>query len=369
MKKVAVITRHAIANYGSLLQAFATEELIRQLGHDPLIIDYCPKQEHLPQRETLLLASKPNWSSNPVKRLIYLALRLPPAYWADARFARERRALLAMSRPYGSAALLESSPPQADIYLTGSDQVWGPIAGGSMDKAYCLSFAPQDGICISFAASFGKSDFVQANQDAFSSLLSRYRMISVREDSGITQLAQMGIPAVQVLDPTLMLSENDWKPFGATRPLKQDYVLVYQLHNNPELNAYAKRAARELGLPLVRLSASLHQISRGGRFVYLPDSHTFLSYIRHARCVITDSFHATAFSINFSTPFVNILSPEQNTDRIMSLLRLTGLKQRLLSSPADTALAAAPVDFTNAHAALSHAREKSLIQLRNAIEC
>ena len=89
--------------------------------------------------------------------------------------------------------------------------------------------------------------------------------------------------------------------------------------------------------------------------MWLPEIGQFLSYIKHAECLITDSFHGTAFAINFHTPFVEVL-PDNNTGtRNMSILKMTGLTDRILTNVNDTALAERKIDYTE---------EKSIIQRR-----
>ena len=127
-----------------------------------------------------------------------------------------------------------------------------------------------------------------------------------------------------------------------------------------------RKAAKRAKLPLVRVSAYLHQITRGGRFVYCPDVGEFLSYIKNAACLITDSFHGTAFALNFNTSFVEVLPGETST-RNMSILRLTGLTDRVLQNDSDFDLAMRPIDFTYANRVLAEKRGESLSVLKEML--
>lgn len=362
-KKVAVITRHAILNYGSLLQAIATQQILKNLGYTCEIVDYIREDEHYRNQEKTLVIGKPYYSSY-IKRIAYLALRQPESVIAGKRFDKMRKKYLHLTKQYTDLSQLQLDKPQADIYMTGSDQVWGPVMDGTFDSAYCLSFTADCDRRIAFAASFGRTKFTQETEAFYKKWLSRYEAIAVREDSAVQLLNSWGLQAKQVIDPTLMLDSAYWGRL--TTDIKKKYILVYQIHNDKKLDRYAKAAAKRVGLPLVRVSASFHQCVRGGKFKFCPDIGEFLSYIKNAQCLITDSFHGTAFALNFNTPFVEVLPGETST-RNMSILRLTGLTDRILKDENDVDLAFKPVDFTHANKVLEEKRKASLSILKEML--
>ena len=364
--KVAVITRHAIANYGSLLQTMATQQVIENMGHSCRIIDYIRSDESYRKRELTLLRQKPQWYNNPVKRSMYLALRQPESILTGKRFDKYQKAYLRCTRRYIAPEELVQDKPEADIYLTGSDQVWGPVEDGTYDPSYCLSFTEDGDRRASYAASFGRTALTDESEAYYRKWLSRYENITVRESSAVEMLQGWEIPAQQVLDPTLLLDQTYWS--GYAKPIRhKKYVLVYQLHNDPLLGQYAEKVAKAMGLPLIRLSATFHQISRPGKFVWAPDPGKFLSYIKNASCMVTDSFHGTAFAINFNTPFVEVLPNNKTGTRNMSILELTGLTHRILRDPEDISLARQEVDFTYANQVLAQKREESLAIFRKIL--
>lgn len=364
--KAAVITRHAISNYGSLLQALATQKAIEKLGCECEIIDYIRADENFKNVEKTLLKSKPEWNSNPLKKFVYLALRQPESVIAGKKFEKTRRKLLKLTREYTSPEQLFDNPPNADIYITGSDQVWGPVADGKLDYSYCLNFVGNVRKAA-FGSSFGKTTFSDDIKDSFKKYLSDYEQIAVREDSAVNFLKELGIEARQALDPTLLLSADDWGEYLKEIPHK-DYVLVYQIHNDSRLGEYAKRAAEKRGLKLIRVSPSLHQINREGKLVYNPDMGEFLSYIKNAALMITDSFHGTAFAINFNTDFIEVL-PNNNTEsRNLSILKLTNLSDRIPKDIKDLSLVNQTIDFSYSNEKIKEAREKSLAILREILD-
>ncbi|HJG31204.1 MAG TPA: polysaccharide pyruvyl transferase family protein [Collinsella ihuae] len=370
--KVSLITRHAAINYGSLLQTIATQRSIESLGHECAVIDYVRGDEDIWTIEKTLLASKPEWNGSALRRFLYLAMRQPSSVIAGKRFKAERGRYLSLTRRYTSYDDLAGDPPEADVYMTGSDQVWGPVAGGVYDPAYMFGFAPGGARKVAYAASFGKNHLDSDAARAMRKYLASYDAISVREDIAVDQLREWGIPSEQVLDPTLLLGADEWRELSEESGVSSDggspYALIYQIHNDRLLSSYAQRAAEHLGLPLVRVSPYLHQISRSGKLRYLPSAGRFIDLLANASCLITDSFHGTAFATSFNVPFVEVLPDTGTTGRAMSLLRMTGLQGRVLADPDDIALASTPVDFGEANRVLAERRSRSLEVMRRLIE-
>lgn len=370
--KVSLITRHAAINYGSLLQTIATQRSIESLGYECSVIDYVREDEGIWTIEKTLLASKPEWNGSALKRFLYLAMRQPSSVIAGKRFKAERERYLSLTRRYSSYDDLAGDPPEADVYMTGSDQVWGPVARGVYDPAYMLGFAPGGARKVAYAASFGKNHLDAGATREMRERLASYDAISVREDMAVEQLREWGIPSEQVLDPTLLLGADEWRALsresGDSPGGGSPYALIYQIHNDRLLSSYAERAAEHLGLPLVRVSPYLHQIGRSGKLRYLPSAGRFIDLLANASCLITDSFHGTAFAISFNVPFVEVLPDTGTTGRAMSLLRMTGLQSRVLADSDDVALAGAPVDFGEANRVLAEQRGRSLGVMKGLIE-
>lgn len=365
--KVAVITRHAITNYGSLLQAFATQHVIESIGHECEIINYIRDDESYTKHEKTLLARKPEWNRNLIKKMIYLSLRQTESILAGKRFEKEQEKYLHLTKRYTSLKKLENDKPIADVYMTGSDQVWGPVENGSYDSSYCLSFTDKSDKRIAYAASFGRLDMSPEAELFFKKWLGRYNYISVREDSAIGFLNTIGLDAEQVLDPTLLLDESFWAQYMT--PIKaKNYILIYQVHNDKRLGEYARKVAVSMGMPLIRISVACHQIVREGRFIWCPAIGEFLSYIKNAKCLITDSFHGTAFAINFHIPFVEVLPNNKTGTRNMSILKLTGLSGRILCDDKDITLAKRKIDYSRANKIIEEQRKFSVNVLKNMIE-
>ena len=362
--KVNIITRHSIINYGSLLQAFALQEVIKRMGHSCEIIDYIREDETYQNIEKSILKRKNKWNSNIFKNILYLLIRQPESIIAGRKFAKMRKKYLFLTRNYSSVGQLLKNRPEADIYVTGSDQVWGPVVDGTYDDSYFLSFV--NGKKVSYAASFGRTEVKDELLNLCKGLLSSYEKITVREKSAVKILKDMGIESELVLDPVLLLSSFFWDKY--TEPIiEKDYILIYQLHNDKTLGEYAKKVAEAKGLSLIRVSAYYHQILREGKLKYCPSLGKFLGYIKNAKCLITDSFHGTAFAIIFNIPFIEILPKNSTGTRNMNILELTGLTDRILTNVDNTKLIDEKIDYTDVNRILLEYRKSSTKKLRNML--
>lgn len=367
--RIAVITRHAISNYGSFLQAYALQEILEEIGHKCELIDYIREDENYKNLEKTMLKIKPDWNSSACKRLVYLATRQPESIYAGVKFEKYRNKYLHLSRRYSCAEDLMQNPPIADCYLTGSDQVWGPIGTDAFDKHYFLAFAEDAAYKCSYAASFGKAEQRKEVEEQIQAFLKRYNRILVREESAVKRIQNLGLSADQVLDPTLLLSREFWinKTPKNPKKSKDKYILIYQLHNNKRLGKFAKELSKIEGYALVRVSPSLHQITREGKLEYCPDPFSFLKLVSEAACLITDSFHGTAFSIILNTPFIEVL-PENGTEtRNISILNMTGLANRILSEENYYDLFDQKIDFERVNCIIAYQRDRSITMLKDMI--
>lgn len=331
--KVSIITRHAIANYGSLLQALALQHSIEQLGFEAEIVDYIREDEDYRNITKTLVEKSVFWNRNIFTRSIYHIIQKPLYLRTGYKFRKMQKKYLNLSRrTYRSLQDLKESAPSGDIYCTGSDQVWGMIGRDKYDRAYFLDYVNnKDAKCITYAASFGKANFTDDILNAYKKLLSKYSNFLVRENTAKQIINHLGFSTChQVLDPTLLVSAEEWTRMLGLKTIDEEYLLIYQLHKNLEMDKYARLVAKRYGLKLIRVSPSLHHILRGGKFRFLPELAVFLDYIKNARYMITDSFHGTAFAINFNVQFIDIY-PGVTSTRNQSILQLFNLENRVIT--------------------------------------
>ncbi|MEO3412817.1 polysaccharide pyruvyl transferase family protein, partial [Bifidobacterium adolescentis] len=327
---IAVVTLHNSPNYGSCLQTYATQTVLSRIGATPSIVDYY-RHDAIPENETERALNGQLAKKMPIFRIPGVkSLARIPVSRIVARRAKPlndfRQSKLALTdRKYYSVEALEQNPPQADIYCTGSDQVWNSTWNEGFNKAFYLSFAPEGAKRIAYAASIGKSSLEDWEKPLMRDALNRYSHISVREAEAAELLNSIGVHgAVPVIDPTLMLNRDDWSVLRDDSVLPAEpYILVYQLNKNHEFDQYVQRFADKTGLPVYRIAYGVHEKRKGEHAIICPTVGGFVSLFMNAEYVITDSFHGTAFSMNLERKFVAI-SPGRFSGRIMNLLEMTG---------------------------------------------
>lgn len=366
--KIKVITRHAPSNYGSLLQSIATIKVMEGMGHDCEIIDYQRPDERGLSGVLTQLRQKDGYG-NPIKRLAYIALRYPIEKYAQMKFDSMRKKYLKMTARCSNHEVLKKL--KADAFITGSDQVWGPMMNGRYDPAYFLQFVSPDSKKLAYAASFGKTKFDDQTISDYKSMLVGYDKIAVREKSAVELIDSWGLKNCvgQVLDPTLLLTQEEWKRLlvkesDTDKYKRKKYILVYQIHYDHKLSDYAKRLESHTGMELLRVNPMLHQKSRGGKFICCPDLGEFLALIDNASCVVTDSFHGTCFAINFGKQFIEILPNNATGTRNQSILDLTDLSGRILKDFNDYSLADETIEYQKVWKILEEERKKSMERLK-----
>lgn len=369
-RTVGIISRHAVSNYGSLLQALALQTAIDRMGHKAEHIDYRPAYETAFRRAQNALRDRGKAPWHPE-----LALRMAAFIDQDRFFADLRRQWLHVTpRRYGSLESLRRADFGYDVLMTGSDQVWNTITDDRIDPVYFLAFAPEGPGAprlASYAASFGRAEVNPRDEGVIRGYLARYDLISVREKSGVGVCRALGADAEHVLDPALLLSGEQWGRLAPPRRpegFSHDpgaYVLVYNLYRNAALDRYVREVEQRLGLPVVQARPS--RAPRYGECVLYPRVENLFWLFKNAACVITDSFHGTVMSLDFQTPFVDVL-PEKAAERNRALLAQFALGERVSpgfeGDPSDTSL----IDWDRVGMLLSEQRAHSLDVLHRAIE-
>lgn len=366
MQNVALITLHRSANYGSVLQALATQVVLERMGYDVAVVDYYAPRNSVPEMLRGLRHKKPLFEKNPLALLAARAILLPSYLKRRRTFDRFITLNLRLSgRTYRSNEELAQDPPKADLYVTGSDQVWNSEWNGGIDEALFLAFTQEGAPRISFSASFGKAGLDDGEAGRTRELLARYGGITVREDTGVEIVRGLGLDATQVLDPTLFMTPEDWRPWVSGRRPRSEYILMYNINHNAPLDRFVQRLARKTGLPVYYISYQLHDCFKRGRMRCCVPVEDFLSLIAGARYVVCDSFHCAAFSVNFNREFA-IVPPKRFGTRLESFMRVVGLEDRIVGEE-DIGIFDRPIDWGSANARLDAERARSLDAVKSAI--
>ena len=220
---------------------------------------------------------------------------------------------------------------------------------------------------IAYAASFGKNKLEENEIDETKKYLSRYDAISLRELSGVEIVKSLGINnSINVVDPTLLLNGNEWRKISSNKYSEDKYILVYNLNRNKKIDKYAENLSQKTGLKIRFLSYQFHEFYKKGKIMCNPKVEDFLSLIDNAQYVITDSFHATAFSLNFNTQFI-IVYPGKYSTRLQSILEITGLENRVAKDENDLSIVSEKIDFEKVNKIIDEERKHSLEWLKNAL--
>lgn len=368
MRKVGIITLHRTTNYGSVLQAYALQEIISSLGYNVSIIDYRPSRSKM---LSMLVGLK--YKNNLLKKSIIIRtivrLIMFPSYILRFKTFKKfvRKYLKLTQEHYNNEKDFDNFKPIFDIYCTGSDQVWNSEWNGKIDKPLFLNFAPDSSKKIAYAASFGKERLESWEKEETKRMLKKYNSISVRELSGMEILKELGIENCNcVLDPTLLFDGNKWKNISSTKYKNEEYILVYNLNRNKKIHDYAIKLSKKTGYKIKYITYQLHDFYKQGKMYCNVSVEKYLALIANAKYVVTDSFHGVAFSINFNRDFM-VIYPNKFSSRLKSILEITGLSNRIVNDNNMNFLLKS-IDYNKVNPIVNKEREKSVKILKNMLE-
>lgn len=331
--QIKTITCHDVYNHGASLQAYALQTYLSSLGHEVEIIDYKP--DYLSGHYNLWTVSNPIFDK-PVVKQLYLLAKLPwrllslRRKWKFDKFTREY--LYLTPQRYHSSEELKNNPPKAEVYIAGSDQIWNTLFQNGRDAAFYLEFAPKTAKRITYAASFATKDVVEEYKHFVRKMLQGLDQISLRERLSLQLLASLGrSDGVAVCDPVFLLSRQQWDELIPT-PMENDepYLLVYDSDHSQRLKDTAVQIAKSRNLRIYNISAS--RLSYTDKDYWRSGPFDFVRLIRDAEFVVSNSFHATAFSLIFHREFCVVNRTEAINERMLSLLEQYGLQNRMLGS-------------------------------------
>lgn len=360
MKHAALITIHVGPNFGTVLQAIATTKILKDHNISTTIVNYIPPRctKKRIYKKTNSYSSKPIIMRALLKFLAGIRL-LWNNYWFNERiYLGCLEKWCNLSSPIYPSDKFALKCPKADYYVTGSDQVWNTFHNEGVDTHYFF-----DGISgkkIALASSIGMDVLTDDEAKVFSEFLSQYSAVSVREESGVKILRQIGIESCQVLDPTLMINRNEWySMFHCLRHIKDDYLLVYipyNIHDKNEIYRFARKEALKRGLKVVTFSWNKTKEPLADITINHASPTDFLSLMYYADFVVTNSFHGTAFSINLNRNFA-IYLPTKFPSRVLSILALLNLEDRVIEYGCDELKDATNIDYSGINIVLDRKRK------------
>lgn len=371
MTTIGTITYHESINYGAILQAYALQKILDDIGHISEIIDYCN-----PQRGITALSRYRR-----VRHFVWQGIvkRMSVGMERQKRTKEFRLKYLRLSaRKYYDAETLHSAPPLYDAYITGSDQVWNPRINNN-DSSYFLTFAPPGKRRISYAASFGFSQIQDRFVSDYEEWLKQIHYLSSREVEGKQIIEQLiGRDAEIVLDPTLLLDQEQWNRIAVSYKCPKPYILCYYMSGDKKVNKSITELARQVstltGWGVICIGQKEYmRLHPWRRSIFDAGPAEFLGLFQNASFVVTNSFHGIAFSVNYRKPFFapinqSLLPEKALSSRIITLLKTLKLEHRLLpvgeGLPSESVL---DVDYQPVEMILQEEKQRSIDFLRNAL--
>lgn len=335
MMNIGIVTHYyGSINYGGNLQAYALCAFLNQNDYAEQITYKFQDgyKKNIKEKVKYILNTKTRSKFGIIYQYFYNKFRKK----AIAQFSEQRKnafekfckEFIPHSKEIYSAAELKNCVNNYDVFITGSDQVWNGYNSG-----FFLDFVPSEKYKMSYAASIAKTSLSSEEKEKFRESLKSFRAVSVREETAIDLLEGLSpIPPELNLDPVLLLTRQDWEKLCSDRFPKEKYVFCYFLGPNSRARKAAKRFAKKIGVNVLAIPMWIRKIDKKYTDKTIGDAspQDFLSLIRNAEAVFTDSFHATVFSIVFQKNFYvfNQTRKGDMSSRIVTLMKLFGMEER-----------------------------------------
>ena len=328
MKKIGIITFHRAKNYGAVLQAYALQHTLKQLGSDCEIVDY--KCENIDNGYKPFQFSK----TDPIKSILKSIVMYRKRAKKIEQFSSFYNNYLKISNKTYSNSDISECKNLYDAFISGSDQVWGPGKEGiNPDSIYFLSFA-DDNQKYSYAASFGVADISDVKAMQLRPLLKNFQSFSVREKSGADIIENLIDRKAEIsIDPSLLLTEDDWDKISRCPVPKEPYIFLFSVRKPIKLISYALELSKKTGYKIYYLQKErLHKID-GIEYLDPVNATEFVGLIKNAEYICTNSFHGTAFSVIYKKNFaVELQHIGGRNIRAEELLNNLGINDREITN-------------------------------------
>lgn len=389
--KIGIVTYVKCDNYGAELQAFALQWKLNALGYDAEVINLEKRNIDMKKnpfviKGAILRRLKYNGFMSALKSICQKALDTKKNLeeQVDNKEMTDKKHQLFVSffenkirhsaKYYSLDEISTTDDLKYDIYIAGSDQIWNFIHTDRLD-VYFLMFANKyKARKVSYAASISIYDIPRKLRPAYQKYLDNIDFLSVRELQGAELIAKrFNKKAEVVLDPTFLLSKGDWLREVARPPqIKEDYLLVYTLSGSHHIRKFALDIASRLHLRVVNIKSDFSAEPQDGTVnLYEVGPQEWVGLWSNAKYVVTDSFHGTAFSINFNIPFTTLVNPvSMMNSRVLSILKITNLEDRIIydnkrALPVPEKLY---IDFSSVNSTLEAWRKKSFEFINHSLK-
>ena len=311
--KICTITCQNADNHGARLQCYALVKHLQKQGHSVSVIDYRPYYMRGPRLWYWAGTSIREWA----KLFLQFHVRIRKV-WRHQCFDNFSKKYIPLTRIYHSIEELREDPPGADIYIAGSDQIWNTTFPNGTDPGYYLDFGPKEVQRESFAASFATSEIVPSAREFVKENLKRFDKITVREQSALKILEDLGCHGTLQEDPVFLLSAEEWNEIADGTGEGEKYVLVYDFYADQKIREEAQLLAKEKALKIYAICP--HELRYADKNFVYAGPETFVSLIKNASYVVSNSFHGTVFAMIYHVPFKVVDRPDGLNVRMHDLL-------------------------------------------------
>lgn len=355
--KVGILTFHRAYNYGAILQAYALQKKLREMDIQSEVIDYLSKEKRAQNK--LFAYNKKFGLKGNLSKLVKDCYRKKKNAAFDQFMAEEMCISPKNYATFEELVQMDQQEPY-DAYIVGSDQVWN-FNNTLKDSAFLLCFVSNDAKKCSYAASLGSAKFDEELYALYKTEIEKFRILTVREESAVSEYGFLKENnAKVVVDPTLLLSRDTYEAIANPRIPTKKYAFMYTIAGERNLRKFAENFCRENGLVLVN--------SKKSRVFFQHASpRDFLSFIQHAECIFTNSFHGTALSIMMEKQFITEVHTKTSlNNRSNDLMKKLGLQDRDIDS--DAFASRKTIDYGRVDAILAELRSDSVDILKQIVE-
>lgn len=373
MKKIALVSVHNDPNYGSALQAYALAYLIKREGRDCEYINYTPIANQSGLRHWIKETAKI------ILKFIGVIKDKPSEYsfWHTPEFVEYRRVFtvfhdqfIPVSENLYNPNSINEANDKYERFIVGSDQTWSPYVTKAKNNINFLKFVEKDKIRGSYAPSLGTCHLSDEYLILLKERISGFSYLSCRERHNAQVLTELlGKIVHYVLDPTLLVSSDEWLKIAEPIEMPDKYILCYILGTKKSISDYAENLGRIKKLPVFYIVSrpeyqnkiySLHNVTPG----------QFITLISKSSYIVTDSFHGSLFSINFNRQFYAftkraMVEGNIDNDRIGDFLEVVDLSERLIKDDSNDLLT--DIDYKMVNDTISNLRHQSLNYLKQLV--
>lgn len=336
-------------------------QAIKKTGNRPVLVDYCP--DVLADKDPLN-PFKHMWDQDE-ESLRMCELTMPAIrenYYKFDRFYQERFDIT--SQKYTSANFSEIKKEKLKGFVCGSDTIFCIDEFNGFDDGYYANYPEMKGCSVSYAASFGDSHFNDQSYEILNSRLQNFKALGLRENQMLTYVEEhTAVPTQRTIDPTLLLTADDYDTIAAKRQYHEPYLLLYTRRFDPKMEAYAERIANENNLLIVEISLRATNAQKGHVMRYDAGVEEFLSLVKHSSFMVTNSFHGLIFAVQYMRPVV-VFTREQADNKINELLTLMNMKASRFVNGNEKYV---EIDYEVVHESLSLARKSSFDFLKTEL--